>query len=65
MLGRGITLREYIAQLQELERKHGPNVQCWDNGGGDYPEGAAGPVYIANNTERRDPYYPAGVVVLR
>lgn len=59
MMGHGMRLDDYIAQLKVLRDLYG-NVECWTQAG-DYPEGATGPTYVAKD----DGYTPSDTVVLR
>lgn len=56
---RGTYLDDYIRMLQELRAEHG-NVECWDNGGSDYPEAAGRPRFV----EKGHAYRPNNVIVL-
>lgn len=60
MLSRGIPLSVYIEMLQELQKKYGPDVRCYTDGGTDYPEAASGPYVKQSECS----YTPKGAIVL-
>jgi len=46
MIGTGMLLSEYIKKLEELKKKHG-DVECFTDGGSDYPGPAEGPHFTS------------------
>ncbi len=59
MIGTGIKLDDFIAELLKIRKQHG-NIEVWVNGG-DYPEGAGKPVYLA---KAGDGYHKDNTVVI-